>query len=126
MGGYPARRRARVFVRGNLAVTVKRTLDGAGIDIPFPQRVVDDKGQDIFEATRPKEFDELQPVLKPRGEKAFFGVYDPDAPPQVLAERFVSLMPASAKDSMPAGDFREWPAIDAWAAEIPARLQTMG
>jgi menaquinone-dependent protoporphyrinogen oxidase len=93
---------------------------------PVGTDLVDEKGQDIFEATRPKEFDELGPVLKPLGEKVFFGAYDPDAPPVGFAERFVGLMPASAKDSMPAGDFRDWPAIDAWAAEIAADLRAMG
>ena len=92
---------------------------------PVGTDLVDDQGRDIFEATRPKEFDELQPVLKPRGEKVFFGAYDPDAPPVGFAERFVGLLPASAKDSMPAGDFRDWPAIDAWAAEIAAELRAL-
>jgi menaquinone-dependent protoporphyrinogen oxidase len=32
-------------------------------------------------------------------------------------------MPAS-KAAMPTGDFRDWPAIDAWAAEIAAELVT--
>lgn len=89
---------------------------------PVGTDLVDDKGRDIFEVTRPKEFDELQPLLSPRDKKVFFGAYDPDAPPVGLAERFVSRMPA-AKSSMPAGDFREWPVIDAWAAEIAAALQ---
>jgi menaquinone-dependent protoporphyrinogen oxidase len=31
------------------------------------------------------------------------------------------LAPAG-KEAMPAGDFRDWPAIDAWAAEIAADL----
>ncbi len=45
------------------------------------------------------------------------------APPVGMAERFMHLMPASARDAMPAGDFRDWPAIDAWAAEIAWALQ---
>jgi menaquinone-dependent protoporphyrinogen oxidase len=40
-----------------------------------------------------------------------------------MAERFMHLMPASARNAMPAGDFRDWPAIDAWAAEIAGALQ---
>jgi menaquinone-dependent protoporphyrinogen oxidase len=30
-------------------------------------------------------------------------------------------MPA-ARGALPAGDFRDWPAIDAWAAQIAAEL----
>ena len=52
----------------------------------------------------------------------FFGAWDPSAPPIGMAERLVRLMPAS-KDSMPGGDFRDWAAIDAWAAEIAADLR---
>jgi menaquinone-dependent protoporphyrinogen oxidase len=32
-------------------------------------------------------------------------------------------MPA-ARAAMPAGDFRNWPVIDAWAAQIAAELAT--
>jgi menaquinone-dependent protoporphyrinogen oxidase len=42
---------------------------------------------------------------------------DPTARPAGLAERLVSLMPA-ARDALPTGDFRDWPAIDAWADGI--------
>lgn len=91
---------------------------------PVGTDLVDEKGRDIHEAMRPKEFDVLQPVLRPLGEKVFFGAYDPDAPPVGLAERFVNLMPA-AKASMPVGDFRDWDAVDAWAAEIAAELHTI-
>ncbi len=92
---------------------------------PVGTDLVDDEGRNIFETTRPKDFDELQPLLNPRGEKVFFGAYDPDAPPVGFAERLVGFMPASAKDSMPAGYFRDWPAIDAWSAEIAAELNTL-
>ena len=50
------------------------------------------------------------------------GAYDPDAPPVGLGERFVQHMPA-ARAALPAGDFRDWPAIDAWAAQIAAELE---
>ncbi len=52
-----------------------------------------------------------------------FGAYDPDAPAVGLGERFVQHMPA-ARAALPAGDFRDWPAIDAWAAQIAAELGT--
>ncbi|MFI7741767.1 flavodoxin domain-containing protein [Kocuria rhizosphaericola] len=81
----------------------------------------DEEGRDVLEATRPKEFDELTDMLHPRGEQVFFGAFDPDAPPIGLGERLVRHMPA-AKDATPAGDFRDWPAIDAWATAIAAEL----
>lgn len=89
---------------------------------PLGTDLVDKQGQDVLEASRPQEFPELTSQLRPRGEKVFFGAWDPDAPPAGLGERLVRLMPA-AKEAIPAGDFRDWPAIDAWAAEIATSLK---
>jgi menaquinone-dependent protoporphyrinogen oxidase len=88
---------------------------------PLGTDLVDQDGKDILDASRPKEFGELAKLLRPRGEQVFFGAYDPGAPPVGLGERFVQHMPA-ARAAMPAGDFRDWPAIDAWAAQIAAEL----
>jgi menaquinone-dependent protoporphyrinogen oxidase len=88
---------------------------------PLGTDLVDEDGQDIVEATRPREFDGLQALVRPRGERVFFGAWDPDAPPVGLGERFLRLMPA-AKEATPAGDFRDWPTIDAWTAEIARAL----
>ncbi|HEX6335932.1 MAG TPA: flavodoxin domain-containing protein [Jiangellaceae bacterium] len=88
---------------------------------PLGTDLVDEEGRDIFEATRPKEFDELDDLVHPSGERVFFGAWDPDAPPVGLGERMVRRMPA-ASAAIPAGDFRDWPAIDAWAAEIAHEL----
>ena len=82
---------------------------------------MDEDGRNVLEASRPREFDELAKLLHPRGERVFFGAYDPDAPPAGLGERFVKHLPAAGA-AMPAGDFRDWPAIDAWAAQIAAEL----
>jgi menaquinone-dependent protoporphyrinogen oxidase len=87
---------------------------------PLGTDQVDKDGKNVLQTTRPKEFDELTELLHPRGEQVFFGAYDPDAPPVGLVERFVQHMPAAG--AMPAGDFRDWPAIDAWAAQIAAEL----
>ncbi|MUN64289.1 flavodoxin [Kocuria sediminis] len=86
---------------------------------------VDAEGEDVLEAARPKEFDELTALLHPRGEQVFRGAYDPDAPPIGLAERLTRHLPA-AQEATPAGDFRDWPAIDAWAEGIAAELRSGG
>jgi menaquinone-dependent protoporphyrinogen oxidase len=88
---------------------------------PLGTDLVDKDGKNVLETTRPKEFDELVTLLRPRGEQVFFGAYDPDAAPVGLAERFVQHLPA-AREALPEGDFRDWPAIDAWAAQIAAEL----
>ena len=88
---------------------------------PLGTDLVDKDGKNVLETTRPKEFDELAKLLHPRGEQVFFGAYDPDAPPVGVGERFVQHMPA-ARAALPGGDFRDWPAIDAWATQIAAEL----
>ena len=88
---------------------------------PLGTDTVDKEGRDVLVTSRPKEFDELTDLLQPRGEQVFFGAYDPEAPPVGMGERLVRHMPA-ARDALPAGDFRDWPAIDAWAAQIAAEL----
>jgi len=90
---------------------------------PIGTDLVDKEGRDVFVTTIPKEFPELRALVHPRGERIFFGAVDPDAKPIGLAERFTRLMPA-ARDALPKGDFRDWPAIDAWADEIAAALAT--
>jgi menaquinone-dependent protoporphyrinogen oxidase len=51
----------------------------------------------------------------------FFGAYDPTAPAIGLGETLMRRMPAAAK-TLPAGDFRDWDAIESWAAEIATAL----
>jgi menaquinone-dependent protoporphyrinogen oxidase len=116
---YHWMKEATDFVKRHRAILVKRPvwLFSSG---PIGTDLVDEKGRDIFEVTRPKEFPELVAQLHPRGERVFFGAWDPKAPPVGLAERFMRHMPAFP--GMPIGDFRDWPAIDAWAAEIAAEL----
>ncbi|WP_345202073.1 flavodoxin domain-containing protein [Fodinibacter luteus] len=92
---------------------------------PLGTDLVDKDGQDVLQSTRPKEFDELTELLHPRGEQVFFGAYDPEAEPVGLGERLVRHMPA-AQDALPAGDFRDWDAIEAWARGIAESLGTHG
>ena len=56
-----------------------------------------------------------------REHRVFEGAFDPASPPQAMSERFVRMMPGSKK-LLPAGDFRDWPAIEAWARTIAAAL----
>jgi menaquinone-dependent protoporphyrinogen oxidase len=88
---------------------------------PLGTDLVDEDGRDILESTRPREFAELHDLISPREERVFFGAWDPEAPPVGLGERLVRRMPA-ARDAIPAGDFRDWPAIEAWAADIATEL----
>ncbi len=113
---------ATVFVRRQRGVLAARPvwLFSSG---PLGTDTVDAEGQDVLLSTEPKEFAELRAALHPRDARVFFGSFDPGAPPVGLAERFVRHMPA-ARNAMPAVDFRDWPAIDAWADGIAAELTT--
>ena len=90
---------------------------------------VDSKGRDQLEAARPKEFEEFARTIGPHDQRVFFGAYDPDAPPVGMAEglmaRFMGVAPA-IKKALPSGDFRDWPAIEAWAEEIAQDLVPVG
>ncbi len=69
-----------------------------------------------------RKVEELTHAIGARDHRVFFGAFDPNDSPKTIAERFVRLMPA-AKGLLPAGDFRDWPEIEAWAREIAASLQ---
>lgn len=88
---------------------------------PLGTDEVDAEGHDVREAARPKEFQELTELLRPRGEEIFFGAYDPEQKPIGVGERVTRMMPA-ANDALPAGDFRDWERIEAWARQIAQQL----
>jgi menaquinone-dependent protoporphyrinogen oxidase len=93
---------------------------------PVGTDTVDKGGRDVVASARPKEFGEFERAIHPRDEHVFFGAYDPDSPPTGLDERlmkgFMKLMP-SVRNALPAGDFRDWPAIEAWAKGIAQELR---
>ena len=115
---------ATAFVRRHreLLVSHPAWLFSSG---PVGPDKVDKQGRDVLATTRPREWLELTDAIRPRGEQVFFGAYDPDLPPAGLAERFMKffmrLMP-SVRGSLPSGDFRDWPAIEAWASLIAREL----
>ena len=110
------------FVRRNGSLLAARPvwLFSSG---PLGTDTVDAEGRDVLLTSEPKEFAELRSALHPRDVRVFFGAFDPESPPVGIAERFVRHMPA-ARNAMPAGDFRDWPTIDAWADGIAAELAT--
>lgn len=116
---------ATAFVRRHRAVLAIRPvwLFSSG---PTGTEAVDSKGRDVLKASEPKEFAEFARSIQPREERVFFGAYRPDAVPSGLAEgfmaRFMRLVPA-AREALPGGDFRDWPAIEAWAEGIGRELQ---
>lgn len=90
---------------------------------PIGTEMVDEKGRDVLETGRPEEFTEFKDIL-PREERVFFGAYDPDAEPVGMMERlgaWFTRMPA-IRSQLPAGDYRDWPAIEAWADGIASQL----
>lgn len=88
---------------------------------PLGHERLDADGNDMIETGQPKEFEELVAAIHPRDVQVFFGAYDPAAPAVGLGERFVQHMPAG-RDALPAGDFRDWEAIEAWAGQIAEEL----
>jgi menaquinone-dependent protoporphyrinogen oxidase len=88
---------------------------------PIGKEPLDPEGRDVLDVSRPREFDEFEPRLHPRGMHVFFGAWDPQAPPVGIAERLQRHLPASWTADV-AGDFRDWPAIDTWASEIASEL----
>ena len=87
---------------------------------PIGTDTVDKEGRDVLEVTRPREFAELERSIRPRDMRVFFGAFDPEAPPVGIAERVMAMTPA--RKAMPAGDFRDWAAIEEWAKNIGREL----
>jgi len=122
LGGWLAE--ATTFVRRHREALAGRPvwLFSSG---PTSSATVDAKGRDLLNASEPKEFEEFARTIRPRDEQVFFGRYDPDATPAGLAERamnrFMRLVPET-RQALPAGDFRDWPAIEAWAQGIGREL----
>jgi menaquinone-dependent protoporphyrinogen oxidase len=126
MGGWLGE--ATTFVRRHRDLLADRPvwLFSSG---PTGTEAVDAKGRDQLKASEPKEFAEFARTIRPREKRVFFGAYDPDAEPAGLAEglmaRFMRFAPA-VRQALPAGDFRDWPAIEAWAESIARVLQPVG
>jgi len=71
-----------------------------------------------------QDVERLAAAVHARGHEVFLGAFRPDDPPKTMGERFVRLLPMS-KSILPAGDFREWDVIAAWARAIAADLRAL-
>jgi menaquinone-dependent protoporphyrinogen oxidase len=73
-------------------------------------------GTEVSDAEQqPKEMAEFRETIAPRDQRIFFGVLDPSR--LSFAER---MMVKAVR--APAGDFRDWEAVEAWAASIARDL----
>ena len=111
---------AAEFVRHHRETLVDRPVwffssGPVGPDVP------DKKGIDPRAASEPREFAEFKAMVPARDQRVFFGVYDPDLSSGTILGRLSKIIPA-IKDALPAGDFRDWPAIESWAHGIAAEL----
>jgi menaquinone-dependent protoporphyrinogen oxidase len=64
----------------------------------------------------------LSRAIHPRDHQVFEGAFDPADPPRTMPERLLRMMPSSNR-ILPPGDFRDWPAIEAWAHAIARALR---
>jgi menaquinone-dependent protoporphyrinogen oxidase len=73
-----------------------------------------------------KKIEALSAATGPRDHRVFMGRYDPDDSAKNLPERFMKsfmrVIPA-IRDVLPAGDYRDWAAIEAWADGIATELR---
>lgn len=86
---------------------------------PLGRSLRDDRGRDLMETTRPRQFTDFATALAPQDMRVFYGALDPDR--LRFGDRALRLLPAGRR-LLPAGDFRNWEAIDGWAGEIAGRL----
>ncbi|HEU4757991.1 MAG TPA: flavodoxin domain-containing protein [Agromyces sp.] len=117
MGNW--RKEARKFVQHNRELLASRPtwLFSSG---PLGTARVDKEGKDVLIGAAPKQFEEYEEEVHPRGTMVFFGALEKDK--LRGTDRLVSWMPEN--DALPEGDFRDWDAIDAWADKVAAELET--
>lgn len=73
-------------------------------------------------AAQPKDIPALERDLDARSHRVFAGAWDRSSPAIGLLERLMRAIPA-AREALPAEDFRDWTAIDAYGKSIAGELQ---
>ncbi|WEO75935.1 flavodoxin domain-containing protein [Cryobacterium sp. SO2] len=71
------------------------------------------------ESLVPAEIADFTKMVRPVEHRVFSGAIDPEA--LSLPHRMIRKFPGAA-EKIPAGDFRDWPEIEAWAREIARTL----
>lgn len=74
-------------------------------------------------SAEPVELDEMRAAIHPRAHEVFDGALTPAG--LSLGHRIIRLMPAG-RALLPEGDFRPWPAIEAWVDDIAQQLKQPG
>ncbi|MGY4857220.1 flavodoxin domain-containing protein [Cryobacterium sp. AP23] len=88
---------------------------------PLGTDETDAEGKDVRGSNVPAEIADFTSTLRPVDHRVFFGAIDPAA--LSLPHRMIRKFPGAA-EMIPAGDFRDWPEIEAWAREIARTLVT--
>lgn len=91
---------------------------------PLGEEKVDKEGRDVRQTTEPREFDKFADLLNVRGDHVFFGKWDPESEPVGLMEKVMDHLPGKPRKAMPAGDFRDWDEVEAWAHGIAEELRS--
>ncbi|MDP9885020.1 menaquinone-dependent protoporphyrinogen oxidase [Sinomonas atrocyanea] len=90
---------------------------------PLGEEKVDKQGRDVREHSEPREFEKFADLLGVRGDHVFFGKWDPDSEPVGLMEKVMDHLPGHPREALPAGDFRDWDEVEAWAHGIAEELR---
>jgi menaquinone-dependent protoporphyrinogen oxidase len=108
---------ARAFVESHAEILAGRPtwLFSSG---PLGTEPTLENGEDKLEgAVEATELQRLTELVRPRDHAVFFGAFD--AGRAGVGIRMFRLLPAGRK-LLEEGDFRDWPAIEAWADEVAA------
>jgi menaquinone-dependent protoporphyrinogen oxidase len=88
---------------------------------PLGVQTVDERGRDVLRAAEPKELRLFRDLVGPRDHRVFQGALDSS---RLSGIHRLAIRTAAGRRMLVEGDFRDWPAIDAWANGIARQLDT--
>ena len=77
---------------------------------------------DALAEAAPREVAAIERDLEARGHTVFAGAWQRDARPIGFLETVMRAFPA-AREALPAADYRDWPAVDAFATNVAGELE---